>query len=377
MALPLILGLLGSSLGAGTAIGAVGAGALASGVGRFLETGDFEEGLKTGAVSALGGYALQGALGALGGSKAAETAVKAGQEASKATFADKLSAFPKQLQQPYLGSTNTLGGLQAAASNPITLGQSTIAQAAVKPPQAIKPEEKKTDTRERLAPRRIMRRPPPGYNPNTMGEFDYGVAPNYGVGIVGMRGGGLSNPEKADLDGDGSLSSYERRRGEAIEKSIAEQKGANVGGLQEMSDTVGNMPEAQGSAKIIDNARRAIADLEIFTQTFGLRALDDLQEMMGSDIDLSPMIRGEGDGMSDRIDAEVVDKKSSPKGTGDPLKVANNEYVVAADVVSDLGNGSSDAGAKKLDDMMKRVRMARHGTDKQPPEVATERLMPA
>ena len=51
MALPLILGLLGSSLGAGTALGAVGAGALASGVGRFLETGDLEEGLKTGATS--------------------------------------------------------------------------------------------------------------------------------------------------------------------------------------------------------------------------------------------------------------------------------------------------------------------------------------
>ena len=377
MALPLILGLLGSSLGAGTALGAVGAGALASGVGRFLETGDFEEGLKTGAVSALGGYALQGALGALGGSKAAETAVKAGQEASKATFAQKLGGFSDQLGQDYLGSTNMLGGLQAAASNPVTLGQATLAQATVKPPQATKPEEIKSDTRERMGPRRIMRRPPVGYRPGFDAEFDYQVAPNYGAGIVGMRGGGLTNPEKADLDGDGSLSSYERRRGEAIEKSIAEQKGANVGGLQEMSEIVARLPEAQGSNKIIDNARRAIADLEIFTQTYGLRALENLQETMGSDIDLSPMIRGEGDGMSDSIDAEVVDKKSSPKGTGDPLKVANNEYVVAADVVSDIGNGSSDAGAKKLDDMMKRVRMARHGTDKQPPEVKTENLLPA
>ncbi len=377
MALPLILGLLGSSLGAGTALGAVGAGALASGVGRFLETGDFEEGLKTGAVSALGGYALQGALGALGGSKAAETAVKAGQEASKATFAQKLGGFSDQLGQDYLGSTNMLGGLQAAASNPVTLGQATLAQATVKPPQATKPEEIKSDTRERMGPRRIMRRPPVGYRPGFDAEFDYQVSPNYGAGIVGMRGGGLTNPEKADLDGDGSLSSYERRRGEAIEKSIAEQKGANVGGLQEMSEIVARMPEAQGSDKIIDNARRAIADLEIFTQTYGLRALENLQETMGSDIDLSPMIRGEGDGMSDSIDAEVVDKKSSPKGTGDPLKVANNEYVVAADVVSDIGNGSSDAGAKKLDDMMKRVRMARHGTDKQPPEVKTENLLPA
>ena len=45
MALPIILCLLGSSLGAGTALGAVGAGALGSGLGSLLETGDFEEGL--------------------------------------------------------------------------------------------------------------------------------------------------------------------------------------------------------------------------------------------------------------------------------------------------------------------------------------------
>ena len=53
MALPLILGLLGSTLGAGATtgilgtLGAVGAGAVGSGLGRFAETGDFEEGLKT------------------------------------------------------------------------------------------------------------------------------------------------------------------------------------------------------------------------------------------------------------------------------------------------------------------------------------------
>ena len=66
MALPLILGLLGSSLGAGTALGAVGAGALASGVGRFLETGDLEEGLKTGATSLIGGKVLGSFFGGAG-----------------------------------------------------------------------------------------------------------------------------------------------------------------------------------------------------------------------------------------------------------------------------------------------------------------------
>jgi len=73
MALPLILGLLGSTLGAGATsgvlatLGSVGAGALGSGLGRFLETGDLEEGLKTGAMSFAGGTALKGLLGGMGG----------------------------------------------------------------------------------------------------------------------------------------------------------------------------------------------------------------------------------------------------------------------------------------------------------------------
>ena len=56
------------------------------------------------------------------------------------------------------------------------------------------------------------------------------------------------------------------------------------------------------------------------------------------------------------------------QGSGQPLKVADGEYVIAADAVADIGNGSTDAGAKKLDALMKQVRMARHGTTKQPPE---------
>jgi hypothetical protein len=67
---------------------------------------------------------------------------------------------------------------------------------------------------------------------------------------------------------------------------------------------------------------------------------------------------------------------SMPSDQGQPLKVADGEYVVAADVVSGLGNGSTDAGARKLDDFMKRVRMARTDTTKQAPEIDPEKMMP-
>jgi hypothetical protein len=58
-------------------------------------------------------------------------------------------------------------------------------------------------------------------------------------------------------------------------------------------------------------------------------------------------------------------------------RLADGEFVIPADVVADIGNGSSDAGSKKLYDMMDRIRMARHGTKEQPPEIKAERLMPA
>jgi hypothetical protein len=79
-------------------------------------------------------------------------------------------------------------------------------------------------------------------------------------------------------------------------------------------------------------------------------------------------LQGDGDGMSDSIPATINNKQ--------PARLADGEFVVPADVVSDLGNGSSNAGAKKLYDMMKRIRQARHGTKKQPPEVKADKAMP-
>lgn len=79
-------------------------------------------------------------------------------------------------------------------------------------------------------------------------------------------------------------------------------------------------------------------------------------------------LNGDGDGMSDSIPATINNNQ--------PARLADGEFVVPADVVSDLGNGSSNAGAKKLYDMMKRIRQARHGTKKQPPEVKADKAMP-
>jgi hypothetical protein len=81
------------------------------------------------------------------------------------------------------------------------------------------------------------------------------------------------------------------------------------------------------------------------------------------------MVQGMGDGMSDSVPATIEGVQEA--------RLANDEFVIPADVVADIGNGSSNAGAKKLYSMMDRIRKARHGTTKQPPEIRAERLMPA
>jgi hypothetical protein len=92
-------------------------------------------------------------------------------------------------------------------------------------------------------------------------------------------------------------------------------------------------------------------------------------QSLGSYSDGGQMLKGPGDGMSDSIPATIQGKQ--------PARLADNEFVVPADVVSHLGNGSSDAGAKKLYAMMDKVRKARTGKAKQAPEIKAGKYMPA
>ena len=79
-------------------------------------------------------------------------------------------------------------------------------------------------------------------------------------------------------------------------------------------------------------------------------------------------LRGETDGMEDKIHA-TIDKDQ-------PARLSHGEFVIPADVVSHLGNGNSDAGAKHLYKMMDKIRQARTGTKKQGKQINAEKFMP-
>ena len=112
-----------------------------------------------------------------------------------------------------------------------------------------------------------------------------------------------------------------------------------------------------------------------FVQEFGQDALQDLiQKVQSGEIPQVPsegdgMVKGAGDGMDDMIPANL-------EGDQDVL-LSDGEFVVPADVVSGIGNGSSDAGANKLEDMMDRVRELRTGGKTQPPDIPDEMMLPA
>jgi hypothetical protein len=116
--------------------------------------------------------------------------------------------------------------------------------------------------------------------------------------------------------------------------------------------------------------------LGMFLESFGEDALRRLVsdvrsgKVDGDRGDIEGMVEGPGDGMDDLVPAEMDD------GSQDVL-LSDGEFIVPADVVSGLGNGSTDAGAEELYSMMDRVRQERTGMTEQPAQVRVGGLLPA
>jgi hypothetical protein len=93
---------------------------------------------------------------------------------------------------------------------------------------------------------------------------------------------------------------------------------------------------------------------------------------LGDYSDGGRLLKGPGDGVSDSIPAMI--------GSKQPARLADGEFVVPARIVSELGNGSTDAGARKLYAMMDRVQKARGkttGKGKIAKNTRTDKYLPA
>jgi hypothetical protein len=93
---------------------------------------------------------------------------------------------------------------------------------------------------------------------------------------------------------------------------------------------------------------------------------------LGDYSDGGRLLKGPGDGVSDSIPASI--------GNRQPARLADGEFVVPARIVSEIGNGSTEAGARKLYAMMDRVQKARRktvGKGQVAANTNAEKLLPA
>ena len=124
----------------------------------------------------------------------------------------------------------------------------------------------------------------------------------------------------------------------------AAEANAVAEGMSSVAESSGN-PDGPSSAG--DYARGGLSSLAAFARGGYNRGGYNL----GDYSDGGRLLRGPGDGVSDSIPASIGNKR--------PARLADGEFVVPARIVSELGNGSTEAGARQLYAMMDRIQRAR------------------
>lgn len=169
------------------------------------------------------------------------------------------------------------------------------------------------------------------------------------IGIAGMNAGGVAKPLPKGDAGTYRDTDPATRSQDAFTAAMT-----RLGGIKKRANIKG-LTGLKAAAAPLGNIEEA--------------ASGGIMSSLGGYSDGGRLLKGPGDGMSDNIPAMI--------GRKQPARLADGEFVVPADVVSHLGNGSTDAGARKLYKMMDKIRSARTGKKKQAPAVKAEKYLPA
>ena len=329
-----------TALGA-TAIPAFAASAIGGGIGKLLEGGDQQDALQAAALGGLGGF-LGGKLA--GGSNIAGGTMPGFGTTNPAVTTPLGGASLPSAMTAQGGTTGDIPGFMAGLTRPEAIGAGL--GAAMAPMPKFRPEKKEeVETPRGMPIKNTSIFPEFGYDAGKEGEFDYRIPRNF------AEGGEVDSMDMAMDAGIGGMTDQGMNDKELISSTIDVLQG-----------------------EIIDTDRQSVI-LAQFVAQFGQEALQDLINRVESgEIPAIPsegdgMVSGAGDGMADMIPASM-------EGDQDVL-LSDGEFVVPADVVSGLGNCSSDAGANKLEDMMDRVRELRTGGKAQPPAIPDEMMLPA
>jgi len=346
--LPTIVG-AGITYFSGGMIDPITAGAIVGGV-ETARTGD----LGKGALAGLGGFGGAGMVGGLAGGAVPAGSGGAGfREAVNAGAGDFLS----NPSMAGLGGGKYLAA--AAAPSVMDAFQPKAVSPETKNPQMIRPY--KYDYNPQTPSNMIgSQYQPTGQDTSERQWFNpsYTALPPYKAadgGIIALAGGGpvemMSNQATlgantmypmANMTTSAFATPYQDPRSTNMMSSMAPSGGGAV-------NMMSGEPNMQGTRL----AAGGLSDL-------------------GGYSDGGRLLRGPGDGVSDSIPAQI--------GQNQPARLADGEFVVPARIVSELGNGSTEAGAKQLYKMLDRVQNARGkttGKDKVAKNTNAAKLLPA
>ena len=161
---------------------------------------------------------------------------------------------------------------------------------------------------------------------------------------------------------------------------------AEGGGIQDLAggnqEIVSEGQENQEADRLIDLTTKAILGdlpeeesgvvIQAFISEFGDEAFQMLRDQVLETIVPGSQKEGEIVGSGGGMDDEVM----GMIGNQQPVAVSPGEYIVPADVVSGLGDGSTDAGVQELDGMLDRVRVERTNTTQQPAPLRKGGVLP-
>ena len=327
-------------------LGGIGNASMLVGLGAAAKTGNFQEGLQIG-MAAYGGASLANSAfgaspGVFGPPANATTTTTTAAPGSAASVGAEYGGIDGAF-----AAEPTLAAQQSATQ------QAAVQAAALTPPSSV--DAGIGGIQSGVPDSQLVSNPAGAVFPPTAGGVKtgnsasnkiFGMEPSTAL-IGGTMLAGLSEGEK-----ERDLYEEERRRQEAEEER---RRQLGLTAFQRSFEPVDTRKLYGAGGGLVALARGGMTYMEAGGTT--------------GPTGQPRMVAGNGDGMSDSVPATIEGVQEA--------RLANDEFVIPADVVADIGNGSSSSGAKKLYDMMDRIREARHGTTEQPPEINAEQYMPA
>lgn len=177
-----------------------------------------------------------------------------------------------------------------------------------------------------------------------------------GAGIAGLLGGFGSSQTPTGYQGSIPKLTYNR---EALPMENDPNRRPGSGGRRYFTDGQ-YVPTPQANSSAAEQSAIAAITGNEQPQQFAKGGIAELSN--------GRYLRGNSDGMADKVKTSIEGKA--------PAELSHGEFVIPADVVSHLGNGNSEAGARKLEQMMARIRQSRTGSPEQGKQINPDEFLP-